>query len=344
MFNEIERFDRRDRVERARALRLWEDRRMKSLIDWLKRIFYSLTPTAWPEVKSRELLHADRNADLKVCALAVAECGILFTPYHNITRHNAWIKRIGRDGLVTTPVTSDRVETFGTPDRVGDAWMFPVEEPDGRVRLISDKHGTPADGPRQPAQYATRCVGGVIGCNGGGNKPFLWDAAKNKRLHTFDVADGIISGIARVGSDWVIAIMDGDKPGLFSTRGWRVAGKYVEVANLNGELIAFEKSGAVEVFGADGKRRRVIGSTGNKAQRARVRGGLLYWSTANWDQLWVTDGRKMKLLTEWKEGDKGDSTTSGSLFNTSLDFDGNDIVVARSVDRRGYEIWRVKLK
>ena len=314
---------------------------MRSVLEWIKRIFGSLAPTRWPEVAAKKLLHKDATPHLKVSSVAVAKCGILFAPYHNISRHNAWIKRLGRDGLVTTPVSSDRVETFGTPDLVGDAWLYPVEEPNGRVRLIHDTHGTPADGPRQPVQYATRCVEGVIGCNGRGEKPFLWDSTKDRRLHTFD-AEGIISGLARVGGDWVAAIMDGGKPGLFSTRGWRIAGKYVDVVNLNGELIAFEKSGAVEVYSADGRRLRVIGNTGNKAQRARLRGGLVYWSTANWDQVWVTDGKKMRLLAEWKDGDK--AVNDGSLFNTSIAFDGDDLIFARSIDKAGYEVWRVKFK
>lgn len=313
---------------------------MKSILDFIKRLFARATPTRWPKVTGKRMLFADKSRELKVCAVAVARSGILFTPYHNISRHDAWIKRLGRDGLVTTPVSSNTTETFGTPDRVGDAWMFPVEDPAGRVRFIHDTHGTPADGPRQPVQYATRCVAGVIGCNARGERPFLWDAARNKRLHTFD-AEGIISGITRTGRHWVVAIMDGDKPGLLSTRGWRIAGKYVDVVNLNGELVAFEKSGAVEVFSGAGKRLRVVGSTGNKAQRARLRGGLVYWTTANWDQVWVTDGRKIKLLAEWKDGDT--AVNDGSLFNTSLDFDGGDLIVARSVDKRGYEIWRLKL-
>jgi hypothetical protein len=58
--------------------------------------------------------------------------------------------------------------------------------------------------------------------------------------------------------------------------------------------------------------------------------------------VWVTDGQKIKLLTEWKDGDK--AVNDGSLFNTSLDFDNDDLIVARSVDKQGYEIWRVKLK
>lgn len=286
------------------------------------------------------LLVKDRNANLKVCALAVARCGILYTPYHNYSRHDAWIKRLGRDDLNTTPVSSDRAETFGTPDLVDGKWMFPVEDPDGQVMFIDNKTGLPSRGPKQPVQYATRCVAGVIGCNARGERPFLWDARENKRVRTFD-AEGIISGITRSGSEWVIAIMDGGKPGLFSTRGWRIAGKYVDVVNLNGELVAFEKSGAVEVFSGSGKRLRVVGNTGNKAQRARLRKGLVYWITANWDQVWVTDGQKIKLLTEWKDGDT--AVNDRTLFNTSLDFDGDDLIVARSVDKRGYEIWRLRL-
>lgn len=315
---------------------------MSSLVDWLKRLFYSVTSPSLPDVAGVELLLRDPDRNLKVSSLTAAKCGILFCPYHNISRHDAWIKCLDKSGRVRTVYYSNRVETFGTPDLVDGGWVYPVEEPNGRVRIVSDANGNSADGPRQPEQYATRCVAGVIGVNGRGEKPFLWDALKNRRLHTFD-AEGIISGLARIGGYWVAAIMDGGKPGLYSTRGWRIVGKFPEVVNLNGELIAFEKSGAVEVYGADGWRKRQIGSTGMKPQRARVRGGLVFFTTANWDGLWVTDGKRLKLLYEWRDGDR--HVNDGSLFNTSLDFlDAKTLAVARSVDGKGYEIWKVRIK
>lgn len=306
----------------------------------ITRVWRSLSPPAMPSVDKLTLLHKDQMRHLKVCAVTVCTKGILFTPYHNVSRNDAWIKLIRRDGTIETILKSN-AETYGTPDKVGDWWIFPHEEINARIKKVHDRTCEVATSHIQPAQYATRCLASVIGVNGRNDKPFLWDAVRNRRIHTFD-AEGIISGIARIGGDWVAAIMDGGKPGLYSTRGWRIAGRFPEVVNFGGELIAFEKSGAVEAYGVDGRLKRRIGTTGTKPQRARLRGGLVFFTTANWDGIWVTDGKRLKLLHEWRDGDR--QANDGSLFNTSIAFDGKDIIFARSIDSNGIEIWRVTLK
>lgn len=157
--------------------------------------------------------------------------------------------------------------------------------------------------------------------------------------------DGIVSGIAKLGGYWILAIMDGANPGIASTKGWKIAGQFQEVAVAKDTIYGFAKNGEVYLLDKDnGKVKKTVARTGSKAQRARVKDGLVYWATADYDSLWCSNGKDSKKLYEWTDGDKPTGTTSGSLFNTSLTFDGSNIIVARSVTNRGYEVWKVEVK
>ena len=139
--------------------------------------------------------------------------------------------------------------------------------------------------------------------------------------------------------------MDGANPGIASSKGWIISGQFPEVSVFNDKIYAFSKDGDVFSLNKDnGKIEKTVVKTGSKAQRARVKDGLIYWTTADYDQLWVSNGKDSRKLYEWTDGDKPTGTTSGSLFNTSLTFDGSSVIVVRSVTNRGYEIWKVELR
>lgn len=322
---------------------------MKAIWKWIQRWFGKLWAEKLPKLKRIETVFRDSNSNMKVCSVACSSGGVLFTPYHNFTRRDSWIFRWDgnkADVLASFAAGKDARETVGTPDRVGDWWIYPSESHGGRVIGVHDRTGHTRTYMVQPAAYSTRCVEGVIAFSyKSEHKVQLWDILETRKLHEWplDQVAGIVSGIVQDGSHWIISIMAGDKPCIASTRGWRIAGKYVDIIELNGELLCFAKSGEVEVRGlSNGKKLRTICDTDNKPQRARRSGGLVYWVTSNWDQLWVTNGDDVRLLAEWKDGDKPEN--DGSLFGCSLDVqDDNTLYVARSINGRGYELMKVEV-
>lgn len=290
-----------------------------------------------PSVKSVVQLFANYQKNIKVNSIQNASCGLLVCTYDNDSRKNSWIVLI-HNGFAKTIFSSSN-ETIGTPALVDGWWIFPAEskklEP---LVLINDKTAETKRGIKPLAEYATVCLDGYIPYA----NPVCLCNPLGEVVESFQNLDGIVSGIARMNDEWILSVMDGSNPGIASTKGWKVSGKYPEVVILNGNIIGFEKNGEVHLLDG-GKIQKTIVKTGNKAQRARVKNGLVFWTTADYDQLWVSNDNDSKMLYQWPAGDKPDGVSSGSLFNTSLTFDGEDVVVARSVTNNGYEVWRIQL-
>lgn len=291
-----------------------------------------------PIVKSTTRLFVNTKKNIKVNSIQKASCGLLVSTYDNDSRKNSWIVLI--QAGVSKTIFSSPNETIGTPALVDGWWVFPAEskklEP---LVLINDKTAEIKRGIKPLAEYATVCLDGFIPY---ANPVRLCDPS-GKVINSFQDFNGIVSGIAKKNENWILAIMDGSSPGIASTKGWKIAGQYPEVAVMNGSVIGFAKNGEVHLLNENGKIEKTITKTGSKAQRARVKDGLVFWTTADYDQLWVSNGNDSKMLHQWKDGDKPDGTSSGSLFNTSLTFDGKAVIVARSVTKNGYEIWKVEL-
>lgn len=302
------------------------------LLDWLG------IAAKLPEFKQATRIYSDGNKVLKVNSVQHATCGYLVCTYNNSTRENSWIGLLSRGYRI---IHTSPNETMGTPALVDGWWVFPAESKRREALVhVNDKTGEVRRGIKALDEYATVCgEGGYIPY---ANPVRLCDPT-GKVVRTWDNFNGIVSGIAKRGKEWVLAIMDGSAPGL-AGNDWKVSGAYPETAVLGDKLLGFTKGGDVQLI-SKGRIEKTIARTGAKAQRARVAGRLAFWTTANPDQLWVTNGRTSKMLHQWPEGDKPDGTSSGSLFNTSLTVvDARTVVVARSVDNRGIELWKVDLK
>jgi hypothetical protein len=323
---------------------------MRRFIDWLKSQYYRVVPARLPTVASAVKIYDDNTPTSKVSAMWKATCGLIVAGYHNVTRRNSWLVRIDNNGTASKVYEGKR-ETIGTPDLVGGNWVIPSEGGDEsstpRALLMDDKSGKISHGKEQPEKYSTRCLAGMFGVNYKGANVRLWDALRGATLATWpmDMLEGIVSGLAYYGDDVLLAVMDGSKPGIAAWKAkWVCRGSYPEVAVFQGRILGFAKSGDVhEIDGKSGKVIKTLTSVGNKWQRVRIRGGVLYGTTCNRDQVWCYNGKNWKLLKEWAD-EPADSTKSGSLFNTTLDFWGNDLCVARSIDNRGFEVWRLVLK
>ena len=314
------------------------------MFEWLIDLFNSIFPAKIPSLRDMSKICEDGNKVLKLSAVQKISAGILAMIYHNESRSDSWIKLIANNGSIST-IKQSKNETYGTPDIKNGEWIVPAESKKlENIVKINDKSGGVSSGYKAIAEYATRCVDGFIAY---GNPVRIADS-NGKVIYTFaqDKFDGIVSGMAKIGDQWILSIMDGSAPGVASTKGWVLRGQYPDVAVMSGKIYAFAKNGDVVILNEKtGKIEKKIGNTGSKAQRARVKDNkLIFWSTADYDQLWATNGKEMKKIQEWKDGDKPTGTTSGSLFNTSLTFDGEDIIFGRSVSNAGYKIYRVKLK
>ena len=303
-------------------------------------VFFGINKSL-PKVKSAFRMFVDTNKKIKANSIQKASCGLLVSTYDNDSRHNSWIVLVsGRD---TRVIFSSQNETIGTPDLVDGWWVFPSEskklEP---LVLVNDKTAEIKRGVKPIAEYATVCLEGYIPYDA---KPVKLCDRSGAIVKEFPGFNGIVSGISKRNKDWIMAIMDGANPGIASSKGWIISGQFPEVSVFNDKIYAFSKDGDVFSLNKDnGKIEKTVVKTGSKAQRARVKDGLIYWTTADYDQLWVSNGKDSRKLYEWTDGDKPTGTTSGSLFNTSLTFDGSSVIVVRSVTNRGYEIWKVELR
>lgn len=292
--------------------------------------------TALPSVQDVQMLYKDTTSWRKVSSIQKASCGLLIATYHNITRAGSWLGLLKPD-YETLYASSD--ETLGTPALVAGWWVYPGEfANDRRLIKVNDLTGEVQKGATALADYSTMNVDGYIAYS----KPVRLCAPDGRVVYAPTNFDGFVAGLARRGTEWLLASMDGAKTGIASSTGWVLRGLYPEVAVLNNTILGFAKNGEVHEV-ANGKVVKVLHKTGNKANRARVKGGLVYWTTADYDQLWVSNGQTAKMLYSWTDGDKQDGVNSGSGFNTSLTFDGTDVIVARSVTNRGVEVWRVRL-
>lgn len=296
------------------------------------------TNAVLPTVKATTRIYVDTTNWRKTSSIQKASCGLLLCTYHNISRKDSWVGLIGNDGTYKVIKTTGN-ETIGTPS-LGDGWWTYAAESGAGKPLIKVKDSTGEVGQGIPAlaTYATMCVDGHIAYS---NPVRLVDPT-GKIIHTWDNFSGFVAGLARRGDEWLIASMDGSNTGVASSKGWKLDGAYPEVAVLNDKIIGFAKNGDVNEI-ANGKVQKTLVKTGRKANRARVVGGLVYWTTADYDQLWVGNGKEFKMLGEWRDGDKDNGTTSGSGFNTSLTVEGNVVYVSRSVTDRGVEVWKVEL-
>lgn len=178
------------------------------LLDWLG------IAAKLPEFKQATRIYSDGNKVLKVNSVQHATCGYLVCTYNNSTRENSWIGLLSRGYRI---IHTSPNETMGTPALVDGWWVFPAESKRREALVhVNDKTGEVRRGIKALDEYAAVCgEGGYIPY---ANPVRLCDPT-GKVVRTWDNFNGIVSGIAKRGKEWVLAIMDGSAPGLVAVLG-----------------------------------------------------------------------------------------------------------------------------
>ena len=290
-----------------------------------------------PKVKSQMKIYSDTRKVLKVNSIQKASCGLLICTYNNDTRCDSWVSLLNDRFSV---IIATRNETMGTPSKVGNQWIFPMEsKKKEQLFLVNDKTAEVTRGVKALDEYATISIDGYIPY---ANPVRICDTT-GKIVNAINGVNGIVSGMIKNKDEIIVSIMDGSAPGIASTKGWSLSGSYPDVCMLDNKIYGFSRYGEVHEI-EKGKIKKTIVNTKAKAQRTRIHNNLIFWTTANPDELWVSNGKDCKRLCSFPDGDKPNGTSSGSLFNTSVTFDGNNVIVARSVDNLGYEVWKITLE
>lgn len=306
-------------------------------------LWYSLFPKRLPEVNLQRIVDAAGAKDWKTSAAVIAKCGYLVCTYNNVSRHNAAIDLVQPDGRSRNLIRTD-YETFGRPILVDGWWYFPCEGHAPRIVRVRDASGVvEITNMVQPDDYSACGVGHWFAvCKRGGGKPYLWSPVTGRRGYQYQHVNGIVSGIVDDSGAIAVSVSDGAVPGVESEEGWKVTGVNIPtIAACGMDLLVFRKDGAICTIG---RGLRVIGNTGMKPCRSVTAGGIVYWATSKPDVLCATNGRKTALLFPLPGPDGNDGVNRGELFDSDVAVKGDEIVVVRSQDRGGFEVWKGKIK
>lgn len=334
---------------------------MSAIIAWFKSLFGKISPAKIPRVEMRRIVNNELAKDWKTSSITIAKCGLLVGTYHNITRTDAAIDLVNPSTGASKNLIRNNNETFGKPTLIGGWWYFTAENRVSRVVRIRDADGKAETTNRvQPEDYSTVASGEWFPISWAARKPEssrpprLWSCVTGNSGYQFKKLRGIASGICKWGGKVVISVGDGSEAGVESESGdWitddsakmRENWSTPTINTVNGSLIAFRKNGTVvEIKSLKDKEVKVIGNIGLKPCRSVSTGNLIFWTTSNKDSLCVTNGDKVARIWDMPGSDLSDGTSSGSLFDTDVDVRGSQIVIARSQQNGGFEVWVGSIK
>lgn len=331
---------------------------MNSIIAWFSNLWYSWFPASLPSLKKMERKVDNASArDWKTSGVAVAKCGLLVCTYHNITRTDAAIDLIDLNTGKSRNLIRTNYETFGRPVLNGGWWYFPAENRVGKIVRVRDSDGRVETGRTQPEDYSACGIDEWFPISksqrSGGSKPRLWSFLTGKSGYQYKKLHGIASSIVKWGGQTVISVSDGAESGIESDSGAAISDDLAPVREnwavptvnvVSGKLIAFRKNGSVmHIESMKPIKAKQIGSVGMKPCRSVSSGGVIYWTTSNPDALCATNGSKVSVLWKAPGSDLSDGTSSGSLFDTDVAVYGKRVIVVRSQQNGGYEVWMGEL-
>ena len=292
-------------------------------------------------VEIEALKAGDGEAKLEPSAVVVTMAG---TPKQRIhvavlngkSRKHVWWTR---DKVGANAINSTGYESLGTP--LTGTGLIPVETgsssalyeitTDGQIRKT---------GLRQPDQYATVSIGRVIPTVARGGRVRLWDGATGRDLYQCRNLSAIVLDVLQDGDQWIMAGWDGDKPGVESTAGWYVPGKFGAIGIVAGRLWAIDTRGDIYDITHGQQAAKPTASVGANPFRARVRDGIMWIVTDDPHRLAAFNGREARVMV-----DHGMKDTIGSMFGGSFDFAGPDSLVWLHVtkgDWNGFKGYRVR--
>jgi len=310
---------------------------MGSILNWLISLFSGIIGV--PSSIDLELVAQVSRKNWKVSSVhALNDGAILLAVYDNASRKDAWLYVIKNDGS-TAQILKTSAETYGYGDRVDDWIYVPAEHKNGHiVRVNVNSHSAEVLTLTQPQEYASRQIEGVAAYIPRGNSKsnILFDMTNGQVLPiSFNGLDGIVTGIVKKDDEWILVGLDTK---VQSSSGWQIQHPCTEAIELLGDVLIFARNGKVYKLDGD-ELGDEIADTGSKPRRAVKIGRLVYWVTGYPDQIWVTNGKKSRKLHDF-ENTAIDPDKNGSGFNISISVDEDELIIARSKDDNGYEVFR----
>jgi hypothetical protein len=330
-----------------------------SISQWFSSLFSRVVPATFPKLEMRRIVDNAGARDWKTSSITIAKCGLLVATYHNITREDSAIDLVDPKTGKSRNILRNDNETLGKPVLSGGWWYFPAENRVGKIYRVRDADGRVETTSRtQPEDYS--CVGldkwFPISLSGrkGGSKPRLWNFITGEHGYRYKKVHGIASGFCAWAGQRVISVSDGSESGVETDAGHAITDDLVQpranwatptINTVAGKLIAMLKDGRViHIESFKPIKTKVIGNLGIKAVRSVSTGALIFWTTSRPDAVCATNGVECKRLWDIPGPDTKDGTSRGELFDTDLDIRGNQIAVARSQDKAGFEVWIGNIK
>jgi hypothetical protein len=318
---------------------------MKKLIEWIKSLFNISTAVRLPHAIDLVMLHQHKKKDVKLSSVHALNRGaILVASYDSDSRSDAWLHVLLPSGEMKLVYDNVHAETYGHGDRVGEWIYLPAEDKDAPViRVNVNTYNVEMMPHKQPHEYGARQVGGLCAYipRGQGNKiNQLYDMVKGVFTgQTFPALKGIVSGMVIKGDEVICSVID---YGIQSSRGWHINVGCPELATIGKDTIAFLRNG--DIHKLDGAQLGYkIAATSIKPLRATTLRKIMYWVTMHPTTVWATDCSKARRIHHF--GDKEENpNTQSSLFGTSIANDGESLIIGRSIEGGGFEIWRGKTK
>ncbi len=263
---------------------------------------------------------SESDVNFKICSLAVSKDGLLIGTYHYKTRQNTKVY------LNNKQIYYGNEETLGTPICKDDIWYYCVEK---GSNILKYQNGSISKTIRSPDDYATRGIvwNDIPYVIYAGNYGYcMYDATNGQKGFCFKTVHGIPTGLIKDNNNklWTCGI-DGPNPGIENEDGDFIACQVYDLAYYNNKIYVGGKDGKLYYI----KNNELVEfyNTGYKVSRLLVFDGLLWFTTMDYDKLYVTNGVETKLVKEFID----EATSSGgAIFGCVLACDTNNIYWGRT--------------
>jgi len=302
-------------------------------------------PGEMPTAVDMRLVWRDTNPNLKLSAVYGLEQGVAVAVYVNSpheARGTSWIYAIIND--VIHQRWKSGAETIGYGEVIPGTKtiLLPAEHKNAPIVSMSSVDGKcVATSHKQPYQYSAVQIDGFAPYNPAGGHCRLYNVVTGQPTGIeFKRITGIATGLCRHQGHWVCC---GYGEGIESSAGWFIPDKCFDVVDCGGRLIALMVDGRIQDI-TGGKLGKVIFNTIERPYSGLWDGKLLWLTTSNIDQFYVSDLVTGRMLYNFGGEDLPNS--DGGLFDTpnSLSPDKSRQYIGRCIKGKGWEVYQIVTK